>query len=189
MAKFRQFSLYKKRIGHIFSPKYVLYYDDKYKILHNQKLISGISTNMENLISDCHKYKSLLSIIRGPPKRQPKNWDMPLFVPHARYSLVKGERIVRFALSTRLSGKLRWNNRLNSIKFWLLWQRLWDKTSLQLHCDSFNLFSALTWRQREWVLRTYFCCTSKICTKVGRIFALSYINPRFVKFPCWWWKI
>jgi len=31
-----------------------------------------------------------------------KNWDMPLFVPCARYSLVKGERIVRFVLSTRL---------------------------------------------------------------------------------------
>ncbi len=28
---------------------------------------------------------------------------MPLFVPCARYSLVKGERIVRFALSTRLN--------------------------------------------------------------------------------------
>jgi len=30
------------------------------------------------------------------------NWNMPLFVPHPQYSLVKGKRIVHFALSTRL---------------------------------------------------------------------------------------
>jgi len=38
----------------------------------------------------------------GPCEGQSKNWDMPLRVACARYSLVKGERIVRFALTTRL---------------------------------------------------------------------------------------
>ncbi len=39
----------------------------------------------------------------GPCEGQSKNWDMPLRVACARYSLVKGERIVRFALTTRLT--------------------------------------------------------------------------------------
>ncbi len=43
----------------------------------------------------------LLRIICGPHKRLPKNLDTPLIVLRARYSLVKGERIVRCELSRR----------------------------------------------------------------------------------------
>jgi hypothetical protein len=43
---------------------------------------------------------SSLNLLGGPCEGQSKNWDMPLCVACARYSLVKGERIVRFALST-----------------------------------------------------------------------------------------
>jgi hypothetical protein len=38
----------------------------------------------------------------GPRERQSKKKGMPQSVPSARYSLVKGERIVRSVLSTRL---------------------------------------------------------------------------------------
>jgi hypothetical protein len=41
-------------------------------------------------------------VLVGPREGQSKKWDMPVCVPSARYSLVKGERIVRSVLSTRL---------------------------------------------------------------------------------------
>ncbi|KAG0630682.1 hypothetical protein M758_1G196300, partial [Ceratodon purpureus] len=40
----------------------------------------------------------------GPREGRSKKWDMQMYVPSARYSLVKGERIVRSVLSTLLSG-------------------------------------------------------------------------------------
>ena len=40
--------------------------------------------------------------IDGPRQGQSKKWGMPVCVPNARYSLVKGERIVRFVLRTWL---------------------------------------------------------------------------------------
>ncbi len=71
---------------------------------------------------------SNFSLFVGLLRGSQKNWDMPLFVPCARYSLVKGERIVRFALSTRLDIVQQLEQRINSIKWRLLGQRLWDKT-------------------------------------------------------------
>jgi hypothetical protein len=41
-------------------------------------------------------------VLVGPREGQSKKWGMPVCVPSARYSLVKGERIVRSVLSTRL---------------------------------------------------------------------------------------
>ncbi|KAG0603333.1 hypothetical protein M758_10G085800 [Ceratodon purpureus] len=43
-----------------------------------------------------------VSVLVGPREGRSKNRDMPVCVPSARYSLVKGERIVRSVLSTRL---------------------------------------------------------------------------------------
>jgi hypothetical protein len=43
-------------------------------------------------------------VLVGPREGQSKKWGMPVCVPSARYSLVKGERIVRSVLSTRLCG-------------------------------------------------------------------------------------
>ncbi len=44
----------------------------------------------------------LLGLVCAPRERHPKNWNIPLDVLCTRYSLVKGERIVRCELSTRL---------------------------------------------------------------------------------------
>ncbi len=44
----------------------------------------------------------LLGIVCGPRERHPKNWNSPLVVLGTRYSLVKGERIVRCELSTQI---------------------------------------------------------------------------------------
>ncbi|KAG0559208.1 hypothetical protein KC19_10G087200 [Ceratodon purpureus] len=43
-----------------------------------------------------------VSVLVGPREGRSKNRDMPVCVPSARYCLVKGERIVRSVLSTRL---------------------------------------------------------------------------------------
>ncbi len=138
-----------------------------------------------NAFSYCHKefirhhiQNFQFSIICGPRKRQPKNWGMPLFVPCARYSLVKGERIGRFALSTRLDGTHQLEEQINSVKWKIFEQRLWDKSKgvpiapsllwscfgLQVFCLSENYNSTIpsvssaAWLDdREGVLPTYFC--------------------------------
>ncbi len=62
-----------------------------------------VQIRLQRQLTELHSYlESSLNFLGGPCEGQSKNWDMPLCVACARYSLVKGERIVRFALTTRL---------------------------------------------------------------------------------------
>lgn len=50
----------------------------------------------------CPTTSDFIFSFEGPRRAQPKKWNMSLDVSRARYALVKGERIVRDALNTRL---------------------------------------------------------------------------------------
>jgi len=71
----------------------------------------------------------LFGLIVGPREGQSKKKGMPVRVPSARYSLVKGERIVRSVLSTRLvevgSEALGYYTRLNKFCLQSLWFNLY----------------------------------------------------------------
>ncbi len=73
----------------------------------------------------------LLEIVCEPRERHPKNWSIPLFVLFSRYSLVKGERIIRCELSMQIERRMCLENNISIIKCRLPNAIHMGKTNLQ----------------------------------------------------------
>jgi hypothetical protein len=76
----------------------------------------------------CHEELSNLGFVGGLREEHSKKWDMPVCVPSARYSLVKGERIVRSVLSTRLAAECWGDTSTCTEEVSCNWQPVWDKS-------------------------------------------------------------
>jgi hypothetical protein len=85
----------------------------------------------------------------GPVKEQFQNMCMPAIVASARYSLVKGEGIARFVLSTRLCElQGSWRSLCSQLCLDALIPKVWDNWSFKSsrrHWESWSLFDYLHW--------------------------------------------
>jgi len=70
-------------------------------------------------------------IVWRPVTGSPKIGDKPMSVASARYSLVKGERIVRFALTTRLMDQRLLQPGFYTARNGVFWQLIWDNIFLR----------------------------------------------------------
>ncbi len=70
-------------------------------------------------------------IVWRPVTGSPKIGDKPTSVACARYSLVKGERIVCFALTTRQMKQIRLEPGFYTARNGVFWQLIWDNIFLR----------------------------------------------------------